>query len=123
MPEYRALHHLLPRHPNLVTLLGVCVDFPRDGADDAFTMLMPLHTGGALRDYVLKQRRLRPLSAAELFAFALPMAKAVAHLHAHAGSVKQIHKDIALRNFVLTADGEPILIDFGMSAYCESVSE
>lgn len=63
-----------------------------------------------MRDYVLKTRHDRPLTAAELFGFALPMAKAVDHLHTNTGD-NYIHKDLALRNFVLTSNLEPILID------------
>lgn len=61
----------------------------------------------AMRDYVLKKRRNRPLSVVELFTFAVPMAMAVHHLH----TSRYIHRDFALRNFVLTANNEPILID------------
>lgn len=119
--EYDALHRGLSLHPNIVKLLGICIDFLReDCGDRVLTMLMPLYEGGCLRDYVLKTRHERPLNAAELFAFALPMAKAVGHLHTsgHRDWNKYVHKDLALRNFVLTADLEPVLIDFGMAANC-----
>lgn len=46
----------------------------------------------------------------ELFNFALPMARTVRHHHT-SGFCEFIHKDLALRNFVLTADLQPILID------------
>lgn len=42
---------------------------------------------------------------------AFVMTTAIAHLHSHG----VLHRDIALRNFVLSSNGLPILIDFGLA--------
>lgn len=84
------------------------VDFPRDEGP-AQALLMPLSTGGSLKKYVATHA----LSPASVVRLATHMARAIEHLH----SYEVIHKDIALRNFVLTADVVPVLIDFGLSAY------
>ena len=46
-----------------------------------------------------------------LIDIAFVMACAVAHLHSH----EVLHRDIALRNFVLSEEDLPVLIDFGLS--------
>lgn len=117
-PEYFALHWRLPLHANVVTLLGLCPDCLRENSNDGvFTIIMLLYGCSSMHDYVARQRQL-PLTGAELFVFALPMAKAVAHLHTHFGDHHYIQKDLARRNFVLTADREPFFIDFRMAQTC-----
>ena len=47
------------------------------------------------------------------------MACSVQHIHANG----VLHRDIALRNFVLSRDGMPVLIDFGLSRGVRLISE
>lgn len=70
-------------------------------------LIMPLHTGGSLKKHVATYK----LSPSVTIRLATQMARAIEHLHSHG----VIHKDVALRNFVLSADGAPVLIDFGLS--------
>lgn len=47
--------------------------------------------------------------------YMLELCKAVGELH----SVGIVHKDISANNIVITKDNQPILIDFGISKYCD----
>jgi hypothetical protein len=49
--------------------------------------------------------------AFRLVALACDMAAGVAHLHAHG----LVHRDIALRNFLLSAEGRAMICDFGLA--------
>lgn len=111
--EWKILTYELPPHENVVHLLGYCVDFPRE-AGRAMALLMPFHSGGSLKSYVKTHK----LSSATIVRFATHMARAIEHLYNH----EVIHKDIALRNFVLTAEGVPVLLDFGLSAVAEATT-
>jgi len=87
------------KHPNVVTLLAY------DQAPDGPILVTELVHGTSLRDLPVP---LDPRRAAELVR---ALADGLAAVHA-AGV---LHRDLKPENAILRADGQPILIDFGLS--------
>ena len=90
-------------HPGIVSLLGV--------EDDGETVVltMPWMAGGSLHDRVTVNGPMRPREVEDLAA-ALLAALAAAH---RAGVV---HRDVSPANILFSAEGHPVLADFGTAA-------
>ncbi len=90
-------------HPGIVSLLGV--------EDDGETVVltMPWMAGGSLRDHITVNGPMRHGEVEDLAA-ALLSALAAAH---RAGVV---HRDVSPSNILFSAEGHPVLADFGTAA-------
>ncbi len=97
--EARAVAKL--NHPNIVQVY----DFGEQG--DLTYLVMPLITGGTLREY-LAQRRVVPL--AEAVSIIEQVAGALQYAHERG----LIHRDVKPANILLSAEGRALLSDFGI---------
>ena len=88
-------------HPHVVDILA-CLDDAH-----GLAIVMPYAAGGSL------ERRLRggPLPWPEVVELGISLADALASAHRHG----VLHRDVAPGNVLLTADGEPLLADFGVA--------
>jgi serine/threonine protein kinase len=89
-------------HPNILSILGLRVE------DNQFFMIMEHVPGGSLRDLLNKQGQLPIEQAVQL---TIGICEGLAKFHAHG----IIHRDIKTENILLTADGRPKVIDFGIA--------
>jgi len=92
------------RHPAIVRVMG----FSQDPARNLLYLVMELATGETLKDRLA--RGAMPLP--EALATFVPLASALDHAH-EAGI---FHRDLKPANVVLTTDGTPRLVDFGIAA-------
>ena len=99
-----------PKHLNVVTFIGICMDVP--GASGPCQVLT-YHTNGSLSGYlkrnndtVLETWKVNPQS---LFDMVRGIVASVAHLHEN----QLIHGDLKLDNIVVTHDGRPCVSDLG----------
>lgn len=90
-------------HPGIVSLLGV----EDDG--ESVVLTMPWMAGGSLHDRITVNGPMRPREVEDLAA-ALLGALAAAH---RAGVV---HRDVSPANILFSAEGHPVLADFGTAA-------
>jgi serine/threonine-protein kinase len=90
-------------HPNVVRILDV------GHASGALYYTMPYFKGGSLADRIDR----KPLPSRDAAALLLPVARAVAYLHAQPAPV--IHLDLKPANVLLTEDGTPHVADFGLA--------
>ncbi len=90
-------------HPGIVPILQVG---PVDGA---LYYTMPYFPGGSLADRVAS----KPLTSPEAVELLLPVARAVAYLHAQPTPI--IHLDLKPGNVLLDAVGVPHVADFGLA--------
>jgi serine/threonine-protein kinase len=97
-------------HPNIVPILQVG---PPDGA---LYYTMPYFRGGSLADLIGRQ----PLPARLAAELLLPVARAVAYLHAQPAPV--IHLDLKPGNILLDAAGAPHVADFGLARLLQAAS-
>ncbi len=88
-------------HPHVIDILA-CLDDAH-----GLAIVMPYAAGGSL------ERRLRggPLPWPEVVELGISLADALASTHRHG----VLHRDVAPGNVLLTADGEPLLADFGVA--------
>jgi serine/threonine protein kinase len=95
------------RHPNLVRLLGCCLDRGEQVLVYEYvpngTLSQHLHDGGGARRLPWRAR----------LGVAAETASAVAHLHATRPPI--FHRDVKSSNILLDADLRPKLADFGLS--------
>ncbi|MCH2107529.1 MAG: serine/threonine protein kinase, partial [Planctomycetes bacterium] len=89
-------------HPNIVSAFDV------GESPDGWWMAMELIEGQPLSE---RLRRGGPMGEAEAIALFLPLADALQHAH-EAGV---IHRDVKPANVILTAAGEPRLVDLGLA--------
>jgi hypothetical protein len=92
----------LPPHPNVVQLKGVLSD-----VDVPMGIVTEFCGGGSLDSY-LKARACTLLEKIDIL---LDVAEGLYHLHRH----NIVHRDLAVRNLLLSADGTVKVADFGMS--------
>jgi serine/threonine protein kinase len=97
--EARAVAKL--NHPNIVQVY----DFGEQG--DLTYLVMPLMTGGTLRDY-LAHRRILPLSEA------LSIMEQVGGALQYAHERGLVHRDVKPANILMSAEGRALLSDFGI---------
>ncbi|MEW5941246.1 MAG: SUMF1/EgtB/PvdO family nonheme iron enzyme, partial [Chloroflexota bacterium] len=70
-------------------------------------LVMPLLTGGTLRDKLTG----RPMPWKDATRLLLPVARALAYAHLH----NLVHRDVKPSNILITASGDPMLADFGIA--------
>eukprot|EP01117_Protostelium_nocturnum_P021040 TRINITY_DN997_c0_g2_i1.p1 TRINITY_DN997_c0_g2~~TRINITY_DN997_c0_g2_i1.p1 ORF type:complete len:1599 (+),score=445.16 TRINITY_DN997_c0_g2_i1:202-4797(+) len=91
----------LRSHPNLVLFIGIT--FP----PQPLSLVTEFCEGGGLFDYL----RRNEVSEQQKMMFVSGIARGMLHLHAE----KVIHRDLAVRNILLTKHLEPKVSDFGLS--------
>ena len=89
-------------HPHVVRLRAV------HGDGDSLVLVLDLAAGGSLAR-LLATRRMLP--AAEVVTIAVPLAQALASVHAQG----LVHGDVTPANVLFAADGRPMLSDLGIS--------
>lgn len=89
-------------HPNVVSIYGL------RGEGNNFYMIMEYLPAGTLRDMLEKQGKL-PVS--EAVRLTIGVCEGLAKFHAKG----IVHRDIKSENILLTADGRPKVIDFGIA--------
>jgi serine/threonine protein kinase len=97
-------------HPNVAQLLGVLQ--PRGRPVE---LVFDFQEHGSLETYLGRvdvRQRLRA-SPALIVDLLLDMARGLKHLHDHAF----VHRDVALRNFLVSASGSAVLSDFGLTRH------
>ena len=90
------------QHPNIVKVLEM---FDANGTS---YIAMNYLDGGSLDDYILRHEH---LDADEAIKLICPVADALRHMH-EAG---MLHLDLKPGNIMMTVDGKPVIIDFGLS--------
>jgi len=91
-------------HPHVLRLRAVvgC------GSGDEFALVLDLATGGSLARLVARRG---PLPAGEVVTVLLPLAEALAGVHARG----VVHGDVTPGNVLFTGDGRPVLADLGVA--------
>ena len=100
--RHEAEHLAHFRHPNIVRVLEM---FEENGT---WYYAMEYIGGGSLNDYILRRGR---LPADEALSLARQVAVALAYLHGQ----KALHLDLKPSNIMLRDNGQPVLIDFGLT--------
>ncbi len=90
-------------HPHVVRLRSVVAD------GDAMVLVLDLASGGSLARLLATRRRLAP---GEVVTLAVPLAQALAAVHAQG----LVHGDVTPANVLFAADGRPLLSDLGVSS-------
>lgn len=93
-------------HPNVVSLLGICNEPPH------YAIITEYLEGGSLDRLLYSQVQLSLQKALRIL---MDVAQGVAHLHHE----KIVHRDIAARNVLLTADHRAKIADFGFAKVAE----
>ena len=89
-------------HPHVVRLRSV------HGDGDALVLVLDLAAGGSLAGLLAARRRLAP---GEVVTIAVPLAQALAAVHAQG----LVHGDVTPANVLFAADGRPLLSDLGVA--------
>ena len=89
-------------HPNVVSIYGLRIE------ESLFYIVMEYLSQGNLKDLVNKQTKLPVEKAVRL---AIGICEGLTRLHEKG----IIHRDIKAENILLTADGRPKIIDFGIA--------
>jgi hypothetical protein len=89
-------------HPHVVRLRAVV------GAGDDLVLVLDLAAGGSLARLLTLRG---PLTAGEVVTVAVPLAQALADVHARG----LVHGDVTPANVLFTSDGRPLLGDLGVS--------
>jgi eukaryotic-like serine/threonine-protein kinase len=89
-------------HPHMVRLRSV------HGDGDALVLVLDLAAGGSLARLLATRRRLAP---GEVVTIAVPLAQALATVHAQG----LVHGDVTPANVLFAADGRPLLSDLGVA--------
>ncbi|PRP84423.1 putative LRR receptor-like serine/threonine-protein kinase [Planoprotostelium fungivorum] len=105
LKEVAILQNLRP-HPNLVMFIGMTIP------PQPLTMITEFCDGGSMYDYIRKNPTDLSLKMKWINGIALGML----HLHKE----KVVHRDLAVRNILLTKYLEPKVSDFGMSRVTEA---
>ncbi|PRP87381.1 hypothetical protein PROFUN_01643 [Planoprotostelium fungivorum] len=99
----------LRSHPNVVLFIGMTIP------PQPLTMITEFCEGGSLFDHLRNHEADLPLKMSWIVGIALGM------LHLHKENV--VHRDLAVRNILLTKHLEPKVTDFGMSRVTEAAEE
>ena len=111
---------LIPAHQNVLAIVGVCVD--RVKTHGELYLLTEFCANGSLLDYVKTKSLVEPLSdyteiasmsikADDLLNYSTQIAAGLLHL----SKVPILHRDLGLRNILLTNDKVIKIADFGLS--------
>ncbi|MDP5226175.1 MULTISPECIES: protein kinase [Arthrobacter] len=95
-------------HPHVLRTRGVVAFTRGDGATGGDGLLMDFAPGGSLATLLPVRGRLTP---GETVTVVVPLARALAALHASG----IVHGDVAPGNVLFTAEGKPLLSDFGQA--------
>jgi eukaryotic-like serine/threonine-protein kinase len=98
------------RHPAIVRVMG----FSEDPERDLLYIVMELAVGETLRARMARG----PMTLAETLATFVPLAQGLDHAH----SLGIFHRDLKPSNVILSRDGTPLLVDFGIAAALEAES-
>lgn len=98
------------RHPAIARVMG----FNEDTERGLLYIAMELATGETLRARMARG----PMTLPETLATFVPLAQGLDHAH----SVGIFHRDLKPSNVILTRDGTPLLVDFGIAAAMEAES-
>eukprot|EP01117_Protostelium_nocturnum_P001837 TRINITY_DN1230_c0_g1_i3.p1 TRINITY_DN1230_c0_g1~~TRINITY_DN1230_c0_g1_i3.p1 ORF type:complete len:936 (+),score=218.52 TRINITY_DN1230_c0_g1_i3:3257-6064(+) len=98
----------LRAHPNVVLFLGITIP------PQPLALIIELCEGGSLYSYL----RSHPMALESKIKLLNGIAKGMLHLHLE----KVIHRDLAVRNILLTKFQEPKVADFGLSRQLDSQS-
>jgi len=99
----------LLEHPNIVEVIAAIPEPGQDnGPQDAYYLVMEYASGGSLADLLAREGRVPCRRALEI---ALDVSDALAHAH----RIGIIHRDVKPGNVLLTAEGAPLLTDFGLA--------
>jgi serine/threonine-protein kinase len=98
------------RHPAIVRVMG----FNEDPERDLLYIVMELATGETLRARMARG----PMTLAETLATFVPLAQGLDHAH----SLGICHRDLKPSNVILSQNGTPLLVDFGIAAALEAES-
>jgi len=98
-------------HPNIVTLLGITL------TPNPLCIVTEFCPNGSLSRYIESKKT---LEKSEIIQFLQGIASGMMHLHQ---VCKVIHRDLATRNVLLSANNEPKIGDFGMSRYVNFVED
>ncbi len=90
-------------HPNIVPILGVYSE------RKTYYLVLAFVEGQSLREFVRLRRKVEPLEATEI------MAGIISGLH-YAAEKGITHRDLKLSNVLISSDGRPQLVDFGLAA-------
>ncbi|XP_033646097.1 tyrosine kinase receptor Cad96Ca-like [Asterias rubens] len=110
------VHETLTAHPNVVSMLGYCIE------TDPFYLILEFLPGGNLQDFLKKNKLswkesieddldVEPISPFQLLTFASQIANGMDYL----SCVGCIHRDLASRNILLTEELVCKLSDFGLA--------
>jgi serine/threonine-protein kinase len=98
------------RHPNIVPILGVhCVR-------KTYFLVLAFVEGQSLREFVRLRKKVEPLEATEI------MAGVISGL-SYAAEKGITHRDLKLSNVLISSDGRPQLVDFGLAAVSAATGE
>jgi serine/threonine protein kinase len=95
-------------HPNIITIHDV------DSVGTVHYMTMELLNGEALNQRIRKKGK---LGVIEMLKIIIPIAQALNYLHKRGF----VHRDVKSSNILITADGRPVLTDFGIVYTSESM--
>ncbi len=90
-------------HPNIVPILGV------HSVHKTYFLVLAFVEGQSLRDFIRIRKSLEPLEATEI------MTGIMSGL-SHAAERGITHRDLKLSNVLISSDGRPQLVDFGLAA-------
>ncbi|CAD6198996.1 unnamed protein product [Caenorhabditis auriculariae] len=90
-------------HPNVVQILGWCID------EHPFKLIIEFLPGGSLDMFIIKHYSVTSMKR-QMF-FAVGIAQGLEYIHAN----RVLHRDIAARNVLLASDGTPKISDFGLA--------
>eukprot|EP01117_Protostelium_nocturnum_P016988 TRINITY_DN6823_c0_g1_i1.p1 TRINITY_DN6823_c0_g1~~TRINITY_DN6823_c0_g1_i1.p1 ORF type:complete len:1316 (+),score=310.29 TRINITY_DN6823_c0_g1_i1:1-3948(+) len=96
----------LRKHPNIVMFIGITVP------PQPLSLVTEYCGGGGLYQYL----RIHDVTDGQKMAFIIGIAKGMLHLHCEG----IVHRDLAVRNILLSGSNEPKVSDFGLSRKQES---
>eukprot|EP00479_Gromia_sphaerica_P013566 TRINITY_DN7622_c0_g1_i1.p1 TRINITY_DN7622_c0_g1~~TRINITY_DN7622_c0_g1_i1.p1 ORF type:complete len:293 (-),score=59.28 TRINITY_DN7622_c0_g1_i1:18-836(-) len=102
---------------NVLQLFNVIPNFEYRtlrGAHKKQALVVKYYEGGPLKDWVSGQS----IDELRFYLIALGIAKAVLSLHEH----HIIHKDISLKNFITSKDGDPVITSFTLAHFIPDVN-
>lgn len=103
-------------HPNVVRMLGVCQEERPDGV---LCLLSEYISGETFDVYSSKLNSLDPLyKIINILKCSIPILDALEYIH----KIGVIHRDIKPSNIMITYDGVPKLMDFGISGFGREIN-
>ncbi|CAJ1397882.1 unnamed protein product [Effrenium voratum] len=101
-------------HPNIIRLLGYCK------TEDTAVLLYEYQPGGSVETHLDEKERAEDLTWTLRANIVKGLVDAIHHLHRHDPAGPCYHRDVKPGNIVLTADGDPKLIDCGLARLAQA---